>query len=128
MAVKRSPPSARENICAIPSANAGAPPVRLKSVSSPTLLARLDMSAAVIGKFHEEIIAVAAVGEPPTTPAGLLMAKYAPGLSVQAATMAMMATNDSAAIPAYPTMRMCDSRAISLGVVPLEINEWKPLM
>ena len=23
-------------------------------------------------------------------------------------------------------MRMCDSRAISLGVVPLEMSEWKP--
>src|SRR5437016_7891318 len=123
MAVKRSPPSAREKICAIPNANAGAPPVRLKSVSSPTLLARWDMSAGVIGKFHDEIIAVAPTGDPPTTPAGLLIAKYAPGVSVQAAIIAMMATNDSAAMPAYPTMRMCDSRAISLGVVPLEINE-----
>ena len=81
------------------------------------------MSAGVIGKFHDEIIAVAPTGDPPTTPAGLLIAKYAPGVSVQAAIIAMMATNDSAAMPAYPTMRMCDSRAISLGVVPLEINE-----
>ena len=67
--------------------------------------------------------AVASAGATPTTPAGLLMAKYAPGVRVQAAIIAMMATNDSAAIAPYPTMRACDSRAISLGVVPLEIKE-----
>src|SRR5438445_5289361 len=81
-----------------------------------------------MGKFHDEIMAVASAGIAPTTPAGLLIAKYAPGVSVHAAIMAMMATNDSAAIAPYPTMRACDSRAISLGVVPLEIKEWNPLM
>ncbi len=28
----------------------------------------------------------------------------------------------------YPTIRVSVSRAMSLGVVPLEIKEWKPLM
>ena len=41
-------------------------------------------------------MAAAASAETPTTPAGLLMAKYCPGCMVQAATMAMMATSDSA--------------------------------
>ncbi len=42
--------------------------------------------------------------------------------------MAMMATMDSASMAPYPTMRASVSRRISLGVVPLEISAWKPLM
>ena len=41
---------------------------------------------------------------------------------------AMIATIDSQAMAPYPTMRVSVSREISLGVVPLEISEWKPLM
>lgn len=35
----------------------------------------------------------------PTTAAGLFMAKYTPGSITEAATMAMMATNDSISMP-----------------------------
>ena len=42
--------------------------------------------------------------------------------------VAMIATMDSASIAPYPTIRVSLSRDMSLGVVPLEIREWKPLM
>ncbi len=44
------------------------------------------------------MVAAAASGAAPTTPAGLLMAKYVPGCSTQAAIMAITATMDSAII------------------------------
>ncbi len=62
-------------MCAMPTANAGAPPVRLNRVCSPTAWANACMSAAVTGNPQEEIVAVAAVAVCPTTPAGLLIAK-----------------------------------------------------
>ena len=62
-------------MCAMPTANAGAPPVRLNSVCSPTARARVAMSAAVTGNPQDEIVAAAAAGVAPTMPAGLLMAK-----------------------------------------------------
>ena len=42
--------------------------------------------------------------------------------------VAMMATMDSAIMAPYPTMRASTSRRINLGVVPLEISAWNPLM
>src|SRR3954468_22796456 len=114
-------------MCAMPTANAGAPPVRLSSVFSPTAFAMAFNSAAVTGNPQELIVAAAAVGAAPTMPAGLLMAKYVPGCKEQAAIIAMIATNDSAIIPPYPTMRVSVSREMSFGVVPLEISAWNPL-
>ena len=40
----------------------------------------------------------------------------------------MTATADSHIMAPYPTMRVSVSRAMSLGVVPLEIREWNPLI
>src|SRR5581483_3356805 len=97
-AIRIFPPRLLAKMCAMPTANAGAPPVRLNNVRSPTACAKAVISVAVTGKPHEEIVAVAAAGAAPTTPAGLLSAKYTPGCSTQAAIVAMMATNDSAAI------------------------------
>src|SRR5713101_89075 len=60
--------------------------------------------------------------------AGLLIAKYTPGVIAQAATMAITPTNDSISIAPYPIKRAWLSRRIIFGVVPEEISEWKPLM
>ena len=46
----------------MPTANAGAPPVRLKSVCSPTACASACMSAAVTGNPQLVMVAVAAAG------------------------------------------------------------------
>ena len=46
----------------------------------------------------EVIVATASAACAPTTPAGLLIAKKTPGSRTQAATIAMIATNDSIAI------------------------------
>ncbi|MNY71021.1 hypothetical protein D3C86_2092770 [compost metagenome] len=40
-----------------------------------------------------------ATTSPPTTAGGLFIAKYTPGSITEAATMAMMATNDSISMP-----------------------------
>ncbi|MNR33667.1 hypothetical protein D3C85_1513560 [compost metagenome] len=40
-----------------------------------------------------------ATTSPPTTAAGLFMAKYTPGSITDAATIAMIATNDSISMP-----------------------------
>ena len=107
----------------MPTANAGAPPVRLKSVCSPTICASDCISAADTEKPQFEIVAAAASGAAPTIPAGLLIAKYTPGCKTQAAIIAIIATIDSASIAPYPTIRVSVSRAISFGVVPLAISE-----
>ncbi len=74
-AISRSPPSECEKICAMPTANAGAPPVRLYKVFSPTAVASACMSPAVTGNPHELMVAAAVSGAVPTIPAGLLIAK-----------------------------------------------------
>ena len=65
---------------------------------------------------------------PVTIAAGLFIAKYTPGSSVHAATNAMIATVDSRSMLPYPIARACDSRVMSLGVVPEAISEWNPLI
>jgi hypothetical protein len=45
-----------------------------------------------------------------------------------AATMAITPTKDSRSIAPYPMKRAWLSRRIIFGVVPEEINEWKPLI
>jgi hypothetical protein len=62
-------------MCAMPSAKEGAPPVRLKRVSSPTSRASDDMSFSVTGKPQPVMVATAAAGVEPTTPAGEFTAK-----------------------------------------------------
>src|ERR1700756_1296326 len=86
------------------------------------------MSAALTGNPQLLMVVVAVTAVCPTIPAGLLIAKYTPGCSTQAAMIAMIATADSAIMAPYPTIRVSVSRAMSLGVVPLEIREWNPLM
>src|SRR5260370_31193093 len=98
MAVSASPPRLLVKMCAIPTAKAGAPPVGLKRFCSPTALASEAISVAEMGKPHEVIVLVAISGVLPTIPAGLLMAKYWPGIIVQAAIVAIMATKDSASM------------------------------
>ena len=58
----------------------------------------------------------------------MLMARYTPGSSVQAAMSAMMATSDSNNIAPYPMGRAYDSRVMIFGVMPLAMRVWKPLM
>src|SRR5581483_4465713 len=96
MAITACPPRLRAKMLAMPTANAGAPPVRFSMVFSPTAAARALMSAAETGNPQPEIVVAAAAALSPTIPAGLLMAKYKPGCSTHAAMIAMMATNDSA--------------------------------
>ena len=75
MLSSRSPPMVLEKICAMPTANEGAPPARFSKVFSPTRRARSVMVCAVKGKPQALIVAAAASGVPPTMLAGLLMAK-----------------------------------------------------
>src|ERR1019366_8771493 len=122
------PPPELAKMCAIPSASDGAPPVRENSVCSPTLCASDDMSPTVTGKPQPEMVATAAAGVAPTIPAGEFTAKYTPGCSTHAATIAMMATKLSSSMLPYPTGQAFDSLEIIFGVVPEEISEWKPEM
>ncbi len=62
----------------------------------------------------------------PTIPGGLLIAKKTPGSSTHAATMAIIATNDSSNIPPYPIIGICFSLSINFGVVPEDIKAWNP--
>src|ERR1017187_9397290 len=86
------------------------------------------MPWTVTGKPQPVMVAVAAAGEAPTTPAGEFTAKYTPGCNDAAATMAMMPTKPSSSMAPYPIGQACDSREIILGVVPEEISAWKPEM
>src|SRR5208283_5202739 len=72
------------------------------------------------------MVAVAAAGVVPTTPAGELTAKKTPGWSEQAAINAMIATKLSSSMEPYPTCQAFHSRVIILGVVPEEMRAWKP--
>ena len=62
-------------MCAMPTARLGAPPVRANSVRSPMPSASAAISPGVTAKPQLEMVAVAAAGSAPTTPAGLLIAK-----------------------------------------------------
>src|SRR5438876_1173076 len=73
------------------------------------------------------MVAAACSAVAPTAAAGLLIAKYTPGASAQAATIAITPTNDSMSIDPYPTSRAWPSFISILGVVPEEMSEWKPL-
>src|SRR5688500_13592048 len=62
----------------------------------------------------------------PMIAAGLFMAKYTPGSRVEAATSAIMATNDSISMAPEPMNRASVSFLIIFGVVPEEMSEWNP--
>src|SRR3954471_18092111 len=115
-------------MCAMPTANAGAPPIRLNNVVSPTARASMAMSDAVMGYPQPEIVCAATFGAAPTMAAGELIAKYVPGCSTHAAMVAITPTKDSAIMAPYPMKRVCASFATSLGVVPEEMSEWNPLI
>src|SRR6516162_3909572 len=72
------------------------------------------------------MVATAAWGLAPTAPAGEFTAKYTPGSRDAAAIRAIIATKLSSSIEPYPTLTACRSLVSILGVVPEEINEWKP--
>src|SRR5262249_17316014 len=95
IAITACPPRLFEKMCAMPTANAGAPPVRLNRVCSPTVCASDCIPAAVTGNPQPVIVLAACSDADPTIPDGLLIAKYVPGSSTHAATVAMTATNDS---------------------------------
>src|SRR5579862_6599870 len=84
------------------------------------------MSAAVTGNPQPLMVATAAAGVVPTTPAGEFTAKNTPGWSEAAAISAITATKLSSSIEPYPTANAWRSRARSFGVVPEEIKEWNP--
>ena len=75
MPSRRSPPMVPLKMWAMPTASEGAPPVRLSSVSSPTLRASWCIVAGSSGKPQPEIVAAACSAVAPTMPAGLLIAK-----------------------------------------------------
>ena len=74
-------------MCAIPTANVGAPPARLNIVFAPRFCARIDMSFSVTGKPAAETFATTSAGAP-----FMLMAKYSPGWITHAAIIAINAT------------------------------------
>ncbi|MCY1440920.1 hypothetical protein D9M71_572140 [compost metagenome] len=86
-------------ICAIPTARVGAPPARARMVCSPMSLATASSASGVIAKPQLLTVCATDTTSAPTTAAGLFMAKYTPGSITEAATMAMIATNDSISMP-----------------------------
>ena len=77
----------RANMCAIPTANVGAPPARLNMVLSPRSVASAFICCSVTGKPDALTFATTSLGVPLA-----LIAKYSPGCSTQAAIIAMSAT------------------------------------
>ena len=69
------PPNACAMICAMPTANVGAPPARLRIVCSPTSLAVWVIVSGVITQPQLLITSAARCGVSPMTAAGLFMAK-----------------------------------------------------
>ena len=84
----------------MPTASVGAPPARDRMVCSPTSFAVATSTSGVITKPQLETVWATASGVVPMSAAGLFMAKYTPGSMTEAATSAMMATNDSISMPA----------------------------
>ena len=82
------------NMCAMPTAKVGAPPVRPTIVISPTDAARSRIWSAVTGKPRAVTCCVTVAMSP-----FMLIAKYCPGSSVAAAIKAMMPTIISVIIP-----------------------------
>ncbi|MNR01786.1 hypothetical protein D3C85_1176060 [compost metagenome] len=56
-------------------------------------------ASGVMAKPQLLTVCATVTASAPTTAAGLFMAKYTPGSITDAATMAMMATNDSISMP-----------------------------
>lgn len=83
----------------MPTASVGAPPAREMIVFSPTACAVAVSTSGVMAKPQPETTCATASGVVPITAAGLFIAKYTPGSITEAATSAMMATNDSISMP-----------------------------
>src|ERR1700730_13453591 len=65
-------------MCAMPTANVGAPPARLYIVCSPRFCARIDISSSLTGNPAAETFCTTSVGVPL-----VFIAKYSPGWSTQ---------------------------------------------
>ena len=83
----------------MPTASVGAPPAREMMVCSPTSLAVWTSTSGVTVKPQLLILAATSTASVPIAAAGLFMAKYTPGSMIEAATRAMIATNDSISMP-----------------------------
>ena len=68
-------------------------------VCSPTSLAVWTSTSGVTVKPQLLILAATSTASVPIAAAGLFMAKYTPGSMIEAATRAMIATNDSISMP-----------------------------
>jgi len=87
-----SPPSEREKISAMPTARLGAPPVRDRSVVSPTERVSDSNAAASSGKPQPLIVAAALATSVPIAALAELIAKYTPGCMMPAESSAITAT------------------------------------
>ena len=91
-------------MCAIPTANVGAPPAREIILLSPTSAAIWFKTSGVMTKPQLVTVCEAAKATSAIPPGfktliGLFMAKYTPGSMIEAAIKAIIATNDSINIP-----------------------------
>src|SRR5213078_839846 len=77
----------RANMCAMPTANVGAPPARPNIVFSPRSCAKIDICSSVTGNPAADTFATTSLGAP-----FALIAKYSPGCKTHAAIMAINAT------------------------------------
>src|SRR5437764_14057860 len=98
-------------MCAMPTANVGAPPARLNIVDSPRFIASFCISASVTGNPAAETLATTSVGEPL-----VLMSKYSPGCNTQAAIMAIRPTIISVPNARYPVGGFRGSRVLIFRV------------
>jgi hypothetical protein len=83
----------------MPTASVGAPPARDRMLCSPISFA---VCVSISGVTTKPQLADRRCGRStslPITAAGLFMAKYTPGSMIEAATSAMIATNDSISMP-----------------------------
>ena len=94
----RCPPRLLEKMCAMPTAKAGAPPVRLKSVCSPTACASACISSAVTGNPQLLMVAAAASGCLPDNPGRTVDREINSGLENAGGNHGHDATKDSASI------------------------------
>src|SRR5690606_41637598 len=83
----------------MPTARVGAPPARESIALSPMSAAVAVSTSGVTLRPQLLTTWAALAGSVPITAAGLFMAKYTPGSMVAAATIAMIATNDSISMP-----------------------------
>jgi hypothetical protein len=83
----------------MPTASVGAPPARDRIEFSPMSTAVAVSTSGVTVKPHSDTTRAASTTSVPITAAGAFIAKYTPGSMIDAATIAMIATNDSISMP-----------------------------